>query len=78
METGRVHGIGVRVGSASPLAGMANGLSEGFKIGSDPLGGLATIEAIYAAYAILGRDTADCSTSIIEAREFLERNLPAT
>jgi pre-rRNA-processing protein TSR3 len=40
----------------------------------NPAGGLATIEALYAAYAILGRDAAGLLDGYHWADEFLERN----
>lgn len=44
------------------------------KIGVDPEGGLATIEAIYAAHALLGRETAGLLDHYRWSREFLECN----
>lgn len=40
----------------------------------DPMGGLATIEAIYIAYRILGRDTTGLLDHYHWAEEFLNRN----
>lgn len=40
----------------------------------DPAGGLATIEAIYAAWRLMGRDTAGLLDEYRWAEEFLERN----
>ena len=40
----------------------------------DPLGGLATIEAIYAAYKILGRDTSGLLDEYHWSGDFLTRN----
>ena len=40
----------------------------------DPQGGLATIEAIFAAYRILGRETGSLLADYVWADEFLERN----
>lgn len=40
----------------------------------DPLGGLATIEALFAAYHLLGRPTAGLLDDYHWADEFLERN----
>ena len=44
------------------------------KLFADPLGGLATIEAIYAAYTILGRDTGGLLDAYHWAEEFLALN----
>jgi pre-rRNA-processing protein TSR3 len=44
------------------------------KVRSDPDGGLATIEAIYAAYRLLGRDTAGLLDHYHWAAEFVELN----
>ena len=40
----------------------------------DPHGGLATIEALYAAYHLMGRDTAGLLDEYHWREEFLERN----
>lgn len=47
------------------------------KLFEDPAEGLATIEAIYAAYAILGRDTSGLLDAYRWAAEFLRRNSQA-
>ena len=44
------------------------------KVRSDPDGGLATIEAVYAAYRLLGRDTTCLLDHYHWAAEFVERN----
>ncbi len=44
------------------------------KVRSDPDGGLATIEAIYAAYRLLGRETTGLLDHYHWAAEFVERN----
>lgn len=44
------------------------------KLTEDPTAGLATIEAIYAAYAALGRDAAGLLDSYFWKDEFLRRN----
>ena len=44
------------------------------KANDDPLGGLATVEAIYLAYTILGRDTKGLLESYRWAEKFLNRN----
>lgn len=44
------------------------------KVSEDPDGGLATIEAIYAAYRLLGRDTAGLLDHYHWATEFVEQN----
>ncbi len=44
------------------------------KVRSDPDGGLATIEAIYAAYRLLGRDTTGLLDHYHWAAEFVELN----
>lgn len=44
------------------------------KAEDDPLGGLATIEAIYAAFMILGRDTTGLLDEYHWAEEFLATN----
>lgn len=44
------------------------------KLFDDPLGGLATVEAIYAAHQILGRDVSGLLDEYYWRDEFLERN----
>ena len=44
------------------------------KLYEDPAGGLATIEALFAAYHILARDTAGLLGEYHWAGEFLQRN----
>jgi pre-rRNA-processing protein TSR3 len=44
------------------------------KLYKDPLGGLATIEAVYLAYKLLGRDTTGLLKSYRWASGFLEAN----
>ena len=44
------------------------------KVSEDPDGGLATIEAIYAAYRLLGRDTTGLLDHYHWATEFVESN----
>jgi pre-rRNA-processing protein TSR3 len=44
------------------------------KLFEDPLGGLATIEAVYAAHHILGRDVSGLLESYYWRDEFLARN----
>jgi pre-rRNA-processing protein TSR3 len=44
------------------------------KLGTDPDNGLASIEALYLAYHILGRPTAGLLDHYHWAREFLEAN----
>ncbi|MBX3439398.1 MAG: hypothetical protein KF861_18060 [Planctomycetaceae bacterium] len=45
------------------------------KLFDDPLGGLATIEAVYAAYRILGRDVGGLLDQYHWREEFLKVNL---
>ena len=44
------------------------------KVRSDPDGGLATIEAVYAAYRLLGRNTSGLLDHYHWAQEFVEQN----
>ena len=44
------------------------------KVHSDPDGGLATVEAVYAAYRLLGRDTAGLLAHYHWADEFVQQN----
>lgn len=44
------------------------------KVSEDPDGGLATIEAIYAAYRLLGRETTSLFDHYRWGAEFIERN----
>jgi len=44
------------------------------KVRTDPDGGLATVEAIYAAYRLLGRDTTGLLDHYHWATEFVELN----
>ncbi|MCA9027619.1 MAG: hypothetical protein KDA86_20590 [Planctomycetaceae bacterium] len=44
------------------------------KLFDDPLGGLATIEAVFAAFTILGRDVTGLLDEYHWGEEFLERN----
>ena len=44
------------------------------KLFDDPLGGLATIEAVYVAYRQLGRDTAGLLDQYYWSREFVDQN----
>lgn len=44
------------------------------KLSEDPTGGLATIEAVYAAYHLLGRTTQGLLDAYYWRAEFLERN----
>lgn len=44
------------------------------KVRSDPDGGLATIEAIYAAYRLLGRETSGLLDHYHWAQDFIDRN----
>ena len=44
------------------------------KVSEDPDGGLATIEAIYAAYRLLGRDTASLFEHYRWGEQFIEQN----
>jgi len=44
------------------------------KVSEDPEGGLATIEALYAAYRILGRDTSALLDHYRWGQEFIELN----
>jgi len=46
------------------------------KVSADPDGGLATIEAIYAAFRLLGRDTTGLLDHYHWAAEFVELNRP--
>jgi pre-rRNA-processing protein TSR3 len=43
-------------------------------IGSEPEGGLATVEALYAAHRLLGRTTEGLLAHYVWAEEFLRRN----
>lgn len=45
------------------------------KVSTDPEGGLATIEAIYAAYRLLGRDTTSLLDHYHWGQEFVEKNV---
>lgn len=44
------------------------------KVFNDPMGGLATIEAIFAAHTILGKDTSGLLDNYYWAEQFLELN----
>lgn len=44
------------------------------KVSEDPDGGLATIEAIYAAYRLLGRDTTSLLDHYLWGAKFVEQN----
>lgn len=44
------------------------------KISTDPLGGLATVEAVYLAYVLLGRDPAGLLNDYRWSQEFLRIN----
>jgi pre-rRNA-processing protein TSR3 len=44
------------------------------KVSDDPAGGLATIEAIYAAYRLLGRDTTSLMDHYHWGDQFIEQN----
>lgn len=44
------------------------------KVSDDPEGGLATIEAIYAAYRLLGRDTRSLFDHYRWGQQFIEQN----
>ena len=44
------------------------------KVSENPDGGLATIEAIYAAYRMLGRDTTGLLDHYYWGADFVERN----
>lgn len=55
-------------------AGWETAYPRRSKLFEDPLGGLATIEAVYAAYTILGRDTAGLLDAYHWAEEFLALN----
>jgi pre-rRNA-processing protein TSR3 len=44
------------------------------KLGTDPGNGLASVEALFAAYHILGRPTAGLLDHYLWAEEFLQRN----
>jgi pre-rRNA-processing protein TSR3 len=56
------------------LAGIQTAYPRRSKLGSDPDQGLASIEALYAAYRILGRDTTGLLDSYRWADEFLQLN----
>ena len=55
-------------------AGWKTAYPRKSKLFEDPLGGLATVEAIYAAYTILGRDTAGLLAAYHWAGEFVALN----
>lgn len=67
----RAH-AGVPIRSLPPLVTAYPRTS---KVHSDPDGGLATIEAIYAAYRLLGRDTSGLLAHYHWAAEFVEQNM---
>lgn len=56
------------------LPALATAYPRTSKVRSDPEGGLATIEAIYAAYRLLGRDTTGLLDKYHWGQEFVELN----
>ena len=56
------------------LPPLATAYPRTSKLFSDPAGGLATIEALYAALSILGHDTSDLWGGYLWADAFLRRN----
>jgi pre-rRNA-processing protein TSR3 len=56
------------------LPGVHSAYPRASKLQADPSGGLATIEAIYAAFRVLGRPCEGLLDQYHWAREFLERN----
>lgn len=60
--------------SPRSLTGIQTAYPRRSKLGSDPEQGLASIEALYAAYRILGRDTTGLLDHYRWANEFLQLN----
>lgn len=56
------------------LPALATAYPRSSKVRSDPDGGLATVEAIYAAYRLLGRDTSGLLDHYHWAAEFVDSN----
>jgi pre-rRNA-processing protein TSR3 len=56
------------------LAGIQTAYPRRSKLGSDPEQGLASVEALYAAYRILGRDTTGLLDHYLWADDFLRLN----
>ena len=59
---------------ARSLSGIVTAYPRRSKLGSDPDDGLASIEALYAAYRITGRSTTGLLDSYRWADEFLQLN----
>lgn len=62
---------GIPVRSLPPLR---TAYPRSSKVSDDPDGGLATIEAIYAAYRLLGRDTTSLFDHYLWGQQFIEQN----
>ena len=63
------------VGGAGPsLQRLADGLPAGLKKGTDPENGLASVEALFLAYQMLGRPTEGLLDHYRWAEEFLRLN----
>ncbi len=56
------------------LSGFATAYPRVARAGTDPANGLATVEALYIAYRILGRPTEGLLDHYRWAHEFLRRN----
>ncbi len=72
----RVKGMlqGVEHLPTRSLLGYHSAFPRVSKLGSDPENGLATVEALFLAYQILGRPTDGILDHYLWAREFLQRN----
>jgi pre-rRNA-processing protein TSR3 len=68
--------MNARFASVPPrsLAGWKTAYPRASKLGSDPANGLASIEALYVAFHILGRSTAGLLDQYRWADQFLEFN----
>lgn len=56
------------------LPPLATAYPRSSKVSENPEGGLATIEAIYAAYRLLGRDTTGLMDHYYWGQQFVEQN----
>lgn len=72
-SAGRMNAQFERVPPRS-LAGYQTAYPRVSKLGTDPDNGLASVEALFVAYRILGRDTAGLLDHYRWARQFLELN----
>lgn len=55
------------------LPGISSAYRRCSKLGTDPDGGLASVEALYVAHLLTGRPTAGLLAHYLQGREFLER-----